>query len=342
MPLMRSPDGEVAEVPVEEVRHYMSAGATIVDNPLPGNRRTSPEGQPMRMQFPGQDEAGLEEPLLSPLDVASAGPGALMKGPGRAALGLVRGGAEAAGGAVSGAGRAIGSAAGRVASTPQGQAAAKFGLRRIPFVDLLMDSADLVKGVAARKAAQAAPEIAQEVGSAVSRTAGEVPGGVLKKAVDYYRRKGFAMLKEAGLPDDAASMSKILGKEVKSRSSLSIEDWAKIEEHATEMVARKFAAEAAKKAVARATAKAAKALPKPKVAKVVKMPPRGSAESRVAKAPKKAVRSKAAGQRTTAEAPGSLEAQLGRSNQIQAEMDRLGLTPEQQMQAWQELRRAQQ
>jgi hypothetical protein len=97
-----------------------------------------------------------------------------------------------------------------------------------------------------------------EAGSAAARVAGP-DAEVAKDMLAYAQRRGFAALKEAGLPNDVGQLGKIVGRELKSRADLTPAEWKQIWTHAVEQGAEKKAAEsataAAKTAITKAVAK---------------------------------------------------------------------------------------
>jgi hypothetical protein len=108
--------------------------------------------------------------------------------------------------------------------------------------------------VVRERIAKAAEGVAPAVAEAPSQAA-RVAGGaerVSKDAMDYARRRGFAILKQAGLPNDAESFSNILGRKIGSRADLTADDWVKVWDHATEKIAQDAADAAAQKAAVKA------------------------------------------------------------------------------------------
>lgn len=207
-----------------------------------------------------------------------------------------------------------------------------------------MDVAELVETIAPQALAPVRTKIgqmtAQELagvprGAAESRVGGELSERGAKEFAGYARRRAMALMEQAGLPKEAEAsrkaISEILGREVKSRSSLTADDWLQVTEAANERIMEQAARKAAEKAAASATKKAEKAIPKSKIKAVPKKAPAGSAASRVA--PRRRVSGGPA-----VEVPGSLEAQLRQSVEAGEAISRL--PADQQLAAWQMLRQA--
>jgi hypothetical protein len=235
--------------------------------------------------------------------------------------------------------------AGRILSGPVGDVAMEalpFGMGRVAgkvaqkaigrMVAPAVEAAATKSAPAAEAGVQA---MAQRIATAAPEAAPESGVG-MKEANAYWRRRTFAMMKEAGAPtDDAASrklFSDILGREVKSRADLGIEDWVKIHGAMGDRISEQAATKAAAQAAARASKKAG-VVPE-------------SVSKRIAASGQ--VNEGAAPVTPTTPAPGSplkivppsgqLAGQLQQSARIQSWMDSQGLDPQTQAQMWAQLR----
>jgi hypothetical protein len=190
MPLMRSPDGsETLEVPLEQVRYYISKGASLaqpLSQRLPGgtpysgtpetyiDRTVAGPGafglnpsvsqDPLRggsdMPTPGRTQGGVPW-WADPTDI----PAMFLAGPAAEAVPLTRGaGAAARGGVNAGMGAIEGTMAlaGKVARAPF--------IKRFPGARMVRGMAEDVAAVAAKRAGRIAPEVA--AGAAPAAAAG--------------------------------------------------------------------------------------------------------------------------------------------------------------------------
>lgn len=345
MPLMRAPNGETAEVPWEEVRHYMGAGASLLppqdQAPMGGAAYSGTPDEPL--QDPGFLDPANYLPSSPQAIGASAAvrgamalPGALRSAQGgmatvRGAIGGALSGTPIIGPMIRGAVKGMRSAQAPAteAAEQAGSAAARVLRPGVPPAPAMPPN--VVPGrVPTQAAGSAASRVSPEAVGEVAERAAETTPKALKEATAYWRRRTMALANEAGAPVEAEAQRKlfgeILGKEVKSRTSLTIDDWAKVSEAMNERIMQRAATEAAKKATTSAAKKAEKAIPKPRA-----KPKVGSAESRVKIVPKTKARRKTSG--PSFEKSGSLEAQLRKSVNVGEVIGQLPL--EEQAAAWQ-------
>jgi hypothetical protein len=263
---------------------------------------------------------------------------------------LLGSGARAAGSAISKGAQAGGGAVARGA----GGAALEMGLEFLPAPARIAaravmaalgrsgKAAATVAESAAAPVAEAIAPVAAEAGTVASRTAGSsLTREEIKDATRYWQTRTHAMMTQAGAPAEAVAQRKwisdVVGREIKSRTELTIPEWKQVHEAAGQLISEKAATEAAKKASAKAATMAEKAV-KPRLRAVPKNAGDTASEARIA-AVKKAPKPRARTAKGPAyEVPGRLQDQLQQSVQIQAEMDRRGLDPATQAQVWQALR----
>lgn len=170
MPLLRSPDGsETLEVPLEQVRYYISKGASLAQ-PLSGNEgaRPLPGGAPYS-GTPDESTAGSSQGGVpwwgDPTDL----PAMFLAGPAAQARPMIEGASSML--------SAAGSAAGRVATSPAartvGGAAAKGAVELLPWWARIP-----------ARAAMNAPRAAAEAGGEQAASAGQkaAAGALLGKA----------------------------------------------------------------------------------------------------------------------------------------------------------------